>query len=113
MTVRRPVARCCLPTGVLALALLHAAQAGAEGGFSGWSVDEEPIVNGEVRLRLTMLPIYAGGAGAARLVLLRRAEEIARANGCSEVLVLKYGEGIDSRFPFAQRYAEGVIRLIP
>jgi hypothetical protein len=44
---------------------------------------------------------------------LRRAQEIAAENGYREVLVLRYIEGIDSRLPFAQRYAEGVIRLIP
>lgn len=84
----------------------------AAGLLDNWSVEEETVAADEVRLRLTMMRIYSGGAGEARAAFLRRAEEIAREHGYREALVLKYGEGIDSRLPFAQRYAEGVIRLL-
>jgi hypothetical protein len=98
---------------VALLLALNARPVGAEGGFSSWSVDEESRVNDEVRLRLSMLTIYTGGAGAARLTFLRRAEEIARESGYREAVVLHYAEGISSGLFFAHRYAEGVVRLLP
>jgi hypothetical protein len=85
----------------------------AQGILANWSVDEEPLARDQIRLRLAMNRIHAGGAGEARLYFLRRAEQIARDSGYREAQVLHYAEGIDSRLPFAQRYAEGVIRLIP
>lgn len=99
--------------GVGLVLLLAAGQVGAEGIFANWGVDEELLPNDEVRLRLSMLRIHSGGDGEARVHFLRRAQGIAAENGYRDVLVLRYAEGIDSRLPFAQRYAEGVIRLIP
>lgn len=102
-------------TAIFVAALIGAAPGTlhAEGVFPNWGVDAEPVAKDELRLRLSMNRIHIGGAGEARLYFLRRAEEIARDNGYRDVLVLKYSEGVDSRLPFAQRYAEGVIRLIP
>lgn len=97
------------------IALVLALAAGplqGESILANWSVDEEPLAGDQVHLRLAMNRIHAGGAGEARSRFLRRADEIARENGYREALVLKYSEGIDARLPFAQRYAEGVIRLI-
>ena len=99
--------------GIALTLLLMAGQVGAQGIFANWGVDEEPLSRDEVRLRLRMLRIHNGGDGEARVYFLRRAQEIAAENGYRDVLVLRYIEGIDSRLPFAQRYAEGVIRLIP
>jgi len=99
--------------GIALTLLLMVGQVGAQGIFANWGVDEEPLSRDEVRLRLRMLRIHTGGDGEARVYFLRRAQEIAAENGYRDVLVLRYIEGIDSRLPFAQRYAEGVIRLIP
>lgn len=96
-----------------AAALVGASASAQAGWLSNWSVSEEAVATDEVRLTLRMLRVHLGGDGEARQRFAQRAAELARMAGYRSYLVLEYVEGIESRLPIAQRYATGVIRLIP
>jgi hypothetical protein len=111
------VKRTAALAALAALVALAAGLAGASPGDgdwpAGWSVSEQSLGFGEVRLTLRMRAIRNGGDGEARRDFLQRAAELARAGGYRDYVVLEYVEGIDSNLPLARRYAVGVIRLVP
>lgn len=76
-----------------------------------WHIEEARFPGDHVHLSLAMKRYYAGGAGEARAVFGRRAQELARAGGFTGFEIVEYSEGMESSLLGAQRTATGVIRL--
>lgn len=77
-----------------------------------WEIQEARLSEEHVQLALKMKRYYAGGAGEARQVFHRRAQELARSGGFSRYEVIEYEESLDSSVLGGQRAARGVIRLV-
>ncbi len=76
-----------------------------------WQTGEARIGQDTVRISLKRKPFVTGGQGEATQVFRRRAEQVTRQLGFTAYTVLEFNEGIESSVPFAQRVAEGVIRV--
>lgn len=76
-----------------------------------WNVAETSFPDDQFHLALHMKRYYAGGAGEARVVFHRRAQELARSGGFGGYDVLEYQERLESSVLGAQRAATGVVRL--
>jgi hypothetical protein len=76
-----------------------------------WNIEEAPLGDNHVHFSLKMKRYYAGGAGEAREVFVRRARELARLNGFAGYEVVEYSESLDSSVIGSRRTAEGVILL--
>lgn len=77
-----------------------------------WKIEEAPLPDNHVHLALKMKRFYAGGAGEARVVFNRRAENLVQYGGFDGYQVMDYSEGIESSVLGSRRVAEGDIRLI-
>lgn len=80
-------------------------------GAPNWQIEEAKFPDDHYHLSLKMKRYYAGGAGEARMVFNRRAEELARAEGFSGYKVVEYSESLESSVIGSQRTGQGVIVL--
>ena len=76
-----------------------------------WEIREAAFPDNQYRLSLNMKRYYAGGAGEARVVFNRRADELMRKGGFDGYQILDYSEGIESSVLGAKRVSEGIIFL--
>ena len=76
-----------------------------------WSIRRESMDGNRVRIVLRRRYLSSGGDGEAAQLFRREAERVAAAAGVGGYTVLEYSEGIDSKYPLAQRVCEGVILL--
>lgn len=79
---------------------------------SNWEVEEIPLPRDRVLIALSMKRYYAGGAGEARALALRRARELMHLGGFSRFEVVEFSESIDSSQYGAKRKAELLICLV-
>ncbi|GAB4058441.1 hypothetical protein GCM10028811_08960 [Uliginosibacterium sediminicola] len=77
-----------------------------------WEIEETRREGNLVSYRLSMQRISSGGEGEARLVLARRAAELARERGMQGYQLIHYSESIDSRLFLPRRMAEADVALI-
>lgn len=80
-------------------------------GAPNWQIEEAKFPDNHYHLALKMKRYYAGGAGEARVVFNRRAEELARSEGFSGYQIVSYSESLESNVIGSQRTGEGVIVL--
>lgn len=76
-----------------------------------WEIQEARFPGNHYRLLLQMKRTYNGGAGEARVVFNRRAQELMLAGGFDAYEIVEYSEGMESSVIGGQRNASGVIRL--
>jgi hypothetical protein len=76
-----------------------------------WQVEETRLSADRYRIALRRKPITNGGDGEADAIFRRRAEQLARAQGKAEFVILEFNTGIESTQPFSQRVATGVVLL--
>lgn len=76
-----------------------------------WDIQEAKFPDEHYKLSLKMKRYYGGGAGEARVVFNRRAQELANTSGYSGYRILEYSEGLESNVIGSQRTSEGVIVL--
>lgn len=77
-----------------------------------WTIEEARLADDTYRLALKMKRFHNGGDGEALRVLRRRAGQLASEKGFADYRIVDYAEGIESTTPVAQRFSEGVIRLV-
>lgn len=77
-----------------------------------WEIREAAFPGDNYRFSLKMKRYYDGGAGEARVVFNRRADELMRKGGFAAYKILDYSEGLESSVIGSQRVAEGTIALI-
>lgn len=77
-----------------------------------WSIEEAQYGDDVYRLSLKMKRFHNGGDGEAMMIFRRRANELKFARGYSDFEILEFQEGIESSTVAAQRYSEGIIRLV-
>ena len=78
-----------------------------------WRIVESLISPRTYQIALQAKSFRIGGDGEASLIVKRRAAQLQRATGSIGYRIREYSEGIDSSTPFTQRYANGVIELLP
>ena len=76
-----------------------------------WNVREAKFPDDHYRLSMQMKRFYTGGAGEARVVFNRRADELMHLGGFDGYQILDYSEGLESSVIGSQRVAEGTIVL--
>lgn len=76
-----------------------------------WQIEQTALAADRYRLALRAKAVRAGGDGEAEQVFRRHAEKLARENGRETYLIVEYQAGIESKLPFAQRVASGVVLL--
>lgn len=76
-----------------------------------WEIHVQPLDEERVRMNLQFRSLASGGEGEARTVFMRNARQLVDEGGFAGFEILRYEEGIESRRPFARRYATGEIRL--
>ena len=77
-----------------------------------WDIQEARLPENHVHFSMKMKRFYAGGAGEARAIFHRRAQEMMRAGGFGNYEVVEYSEGMVSSVLGSQRTAAGVVRFI-
>lgn len=76
-----------------------------------WRIEQTDLPDQTYQLELRMKRFHSGGDGEARLVLQRRARELARSNGYSGYEVQRFEEALDSAMLGTQRTVDATIRL--
>lgn len=76
-----------------------------------WEIQEAAFPKEQYRLSLRMKKFYNGGAGEARVVFNRRADELMRKSGFDGYRILDYSEGMESAVLGSERVAQGTIVL--
>ncbi len=77
-----------------------------------WEIEEVKFSDTQYHLALHMKRYYAGGAGEARVVFNKRANDLVRALGAGSYRVLEYSEGIESSVLGNRRVGEGIVELV-
>lgn len=77
-----------------------------------WAIEEAQYADDVYRLSMKMKRYHNGGDGEAMRIFKRRATELKFARGYSDFEILEFQEGIESSTLAAQRYSEGIIRLV-
>lgn len=77
-----------------------------------WSIEEAKYADDVYRLSMKMKRYHNGGDGEAMMIFRRRATELKYAGGYADFEILEFQEGIESSTLAAQRYSEGIIRLV-
>ena len=77
-----------------------------------WTINEARMGEDRYRLNLRMKVLHSGGDGEARQVFARRAAQLSGQPGFGAYEIVFWQEGLESTRPFAQRVAEGEIRLV-
>jgi hypothetical protein len=76
-----------------------------------WEIREAAFPGDHYRMSLRMKRFYTGGAGEARVVFNRRADELMRKGGFDAYQIVDYSEGLESSMIGSQRVSEGTILL--
>ena len=76
-----------------------------------WEIEEAAFPKDQYRLSLRMKKFYNGGAGEARVVFNRRADELMHKGGFDGYRILDYSEGMESAVLGSERVAQGTIVL--
>lgn len=76
-----------------------------------WEIREAAFPDNHYRLSLQMKRYYAGGAGEARVVFNRRADELMRKGGFDGYQIVDYSERLESSVLGSQRVTEGTVSL--
>lgn len=77
-----------------------------------WSVEEARLSDDTYYIRMLAKRFRTGGDGEAMMVLKRRAAQLQHERGYAGYKLLDFAEGIESSTPIAQRYSEGIFRLV-
>jgi len=77
-----------------------------------WTIEEAMLADDTYRLSMKMKRFHIGGDGEALLVFKRRAVQLQAEKGFADYRIVDFEEGIESSTPIAQRFSQGVIRLV-
>lgn len=77
-----------------------------------WSVEEARLSEDTYYIRMLAKRFRTGGDGEAMMLLKRRATQLQHERGYAGYKLIDFAEGIESSTPIAQRYSEGIIRLV-
>jgi len=77
-----------------------------------WSVEEARLNEDTYYIRMQAKRFRTGGDGEAMMVLKRRATQLQHERGYVGYKLVDFVEGIESSTPIAQRYSEGIFRLV-
>jgi hypothetical protein len=77
-----------------------------------WEIQEAFLGDDSYLLAMKMKRFHTGGDGEAMMLFKRRAAALRAAKGYRDYEILEFVEGIESSTPVAQRYSQGVIRLL-
>lgn len=77
-----------------------------------WSVEEARLNDDTYYLRLQAKRFRTGGDGEAMMVMKRRAKQLQHERGYASYRIVDFSEGIESGTPVAQRYSEGIFKLV-
>lgn len=77
-----------------------------------WTMAETKLAEDTYRVYLKMKRFHIGGDGEALLVLKRRAAQLQAEQGFTDYQIVDFEAGIESSTPIAQRFSQGVIRLV-
>ncbi|GAA5159437.1 hypothetical protein [Viridibacterium curvum] len=77
-----------------------------------WEILETRLPDRRVIYSLRMQRVHNGGEGEARMVLQRRATELARESGMAGYEIISYTESMDSRLFLPHRLADAEVRMI-
>lgn len=78
---------------------------------AAWNAEVNPLSDNAYEVTFRMWPLRAGGGGEGMLQLKRRAEKMKRDLGFSRYQISEYSEGVESNFPFAQRFVYAVLEF--
>lgn len=77
-----------------------------------WSVEEARLNDDTYYIRLQAKRFRTGGDGEAMMVMKRRAKQLQHERGYASYKIVDFSEGIESSTPIAQRYSEGIFKLV-
>jgi hypothetical protein len=77
-----------------------------------WQIEEAKLSATQYHLALHMKRYYAGGAGEARVVFNKRANDLVRSLGAESYRIVEYSEGMESSLLGSRRVGEGVVELV-
>lgn len=77
-----------------------------------WSVEEARLNDDTYYIRLQAKRFRTGGDGEAMMVMKRRAKQLQHERGYASYKIVDFSEGIESGTPIAQRYSEGIFKLV-
>lgn len=77
-----------------------------------WSVEEARLNEDTYYIRMLAKRFRTGGDGEAMMVLKRRAIQLQHERGYVGYKLIDFVEGVESSTPTAQRYSEGIFRLV-
>lgn len=77
-----------------------------------WTVEEAKLNEDTYYVRLQAKRFRTGGDGEAVMVMKRRAAQLQHERGYAGYRIIDFSEGIESSTPIAQRYSEGIFRLV-
>lgn len=77
-----------------------------------WQIEEHHLADNRFYLSMRLKRFNDGGAGEARQIFQRRAAQLATLHGFAGYEIVRYQEGLESKFSSAQRVAEGTIALV-
>lgn len=77
-----------------------------------WDLAVTRLDEDRLRFDLKLRLLHSGGEGEARQVVLRNAERLMREQGYADFELIRFGEGVESSRPFAQRVAQAEVRLV-
>jgi hypothetical protein len=77
-----------------------------------WSLEEARLNEDTYYVRMQAKRFRTGGDGEAMMLMKRRAKQIQLERGYAGFKVIDFSEGIESGTPIAQRYSEGIFKLV-
>jgi hypothetical protein len=78
---------------------------------ASWNAEVNALADNAYEVSFRMWPLRSGGSGEGMLQLKRRAEKMKRDLGFSRYQISEYSEGVESNFPFAQRFVYAVLQF--
>lgn len=78
---------------------------------ASWSADVNALDEHSFEVMFKMWPLRSGGSGEGMLQLKRRAEKMRRDLGYARYRISDYSEGVESNFPFAQRFVYAILEF--
>ena len=77
-----------------------------------WEIAESRLADDSYRLSMKLKRFHTGGDGEALRIFRRRAQQLRIDKGFADYEIVEFSEGVESSTPIAQRYSEGVLRLV-
>lgn len=77
-----------------------------------WRLEEAKLSEDTYYVRMQAKRFRTGGDGEAMMLMKRRASQLQHERGYAGYRVIDYNEGIESSTPIAQRFGEGIFRLV-